>query len=120
MAAVLKERVASEAYASESEIIREGPRALFSREDAVQQWLRTEVVAAYDDLRADPSRAISPEGMRIHLAALHEQRLEDHGSWHDQLSARPGWQQLFVLSSGVAELTFSRSSRRVYFRYPCR
>lgn len=77
MADALKERVASGAYASESEVIRDGLRALFSQEDAVERWLRTEVVAAYDELRADPSKAISAEDMRAHLAALHEKRTSE-------------------------------------------
>lgn len=80
MADALKERVASGAYASESEVIRDGLRALFSQEDAVERWLRTEVVSAYDELRADPSKAISSADMRTHLAALHEQRGLESGA----------------------------------------
>jgi putative addiction module CopG family antidote len=67
MAEALKERVASGAYASESEVVREGLRALFAREEAIETWLRTEVIAAYDELRADPSRAISSDEMRAHF-----------------------------------------------------
>lgn len=80
MADALKDRVASGAYASESEVIRDGLRALFSQEDAVERWLRTEVVAAYDELRADPSKAISSEDMRAHLTALHEQRTSENAA----------------------------------------
>lgn len=74
MAEALKERVASGVYASESEVVRDGLRALFAREEAIENWLRTEVVAAYDELRADPSRAISSDEMRAHLAMVHKQR----------------------------------------------
>ena len=80
MADALKERVASGAYASESEVIRNGLRALFAQEEAVENWLRTEVVASYDELRADPSKAISSEAMRTHLAELHKQRLAESDS----------------------------------------
>ena len=80
MADALKERVASGAYASESEVIRDGLRALFSQEEAVERWLHTEVVAAYDELRADPSKAISSADMRAHLATLHEQRTLESGA----------------------------------------
>ena len=59
MADALRERVASGAYASESDVVRDGLRALFVQEKAVESWLRTEVADAYDELRADPSRAIS-------------------------------------------------------------
>lgn len=77
MAEALKERVASGAYASESEVVRDGLRALFAREEAIETWLRTEVVASYDELRADPSRAISSAEMRTHLAELHARRLAE-------------------------------------------
>lgn len=80
MADELKQRVASGAYASESEVVRDGLRALFSQEDAVERWLRSEVVAAYDELRSDPSQAVSAEEMRAHLAKLNEQRAMDGGS----------------------------------------
>ncbi|WP_344785406.1 type II toxin-antitoxin system ParD family antitoxin [Microbacterium kribbense] len=74
MADALKERVASGEYASESEVIRDGLRALFARDEAVQLWLRTEVVAAYDELRADPSTAVGAQDVRAHLARLHAHR----------------------------------------------
>ncbi|WIY83525.1 type II toxin-antitoxin system ParD family antitoxin [Propionimicrobium sp. PCR01-08-3] len=74
MADALKERVSSGAYASESEVVRDGLRALFAQEEAVETWLRTEVVTAYDDLRADPSQAISAQDVRAHLARIHTER----------------------------------------------
>jgi len=74
MAEALKERVTSGAYASESEVVRDGLRALFAREDAIEKWLRTEVVAAYDELQADSSQAISADEMRTHLASHHSKR----------------------------------------------
>lgn len=77
MADALKARVASGAYASESEVVRDGLRALFAREDAIEKWLRTEVVASYDELRADPSRAISAEDTRASLAEVHRKRLTE-------------------------------------------
>ncbi|WP_454167035.1 ribbon-helix-helix domain-containing protein [Microbacterium lacticum] len=80
MAEALKERVTSGAYASESEVVRDGLRALFAREEAFETWLRTEVVASYDELRADPSQAVSAADMRAHLAELHAQRLAERDS----------------------------------------
>ncbi len=77
MANALKERVASGAYASESEVVRDGLRALFAREEAVETWLHTEVVASYNELRDDPSQAITSEDMRAHLATVHRQRLSE-------------------------------------------
>jgi putative addiction module CopG family antidote len=77
MAEALKERVASGEYASESEVVRDGLRALFARDEAVEQWLRTEVVASYDELRADPAKAISPQNVRAQLAQLHRERVAE-------------------------------------------
>ena len=80
MAEALKERVASGAYASESEVIRDGLRALFAQERAIEGWLRTEVAAYYEELRADPARAISSDEMRIELSRWHGARLAEGGS----------------------------------------
>ena len=69
MAEALRERVRSGEYASESEVIREGLRALFARDQAVEAWLRDEVVAAYDAVVSDPSRAVTAQMVRARLAA---------------------------------------------------
>jgi Arc/MetJ-type ribon-helix-helix transcriptional regulator len=49
-------------------VIREGLRALFARDQAVEAWLREEVAAAYDAVVADPSRAVSAQAVRARLA----------------------------------------------------
>jgi len=69
MADALRERVRAGQYASESEAIRDGLRALFARDQAVEAWLRGEVAAAYDALVADPHDVISADQVRSHLAA---------------------------------------------------
>ena len=69
MADALREKVSAGEYASESEVIREGLRALFARERAVEAWLQTEVAAAYDATVEDPTRTISPSAIRARLAA---------------------------------------------------
>jgi putative addiction module CopG family antidote len=71
MADAVKTRVQSGEYATESEVIREGLRALLARDQAVESWLRTEVGRAYDALKADPTRAVSAEHVRSRLAAEH-------------------------------------------------
>lgn len=71
MADALRERVASGAYASESEVIREGLRTLFARDQALESWLRTEVVDAYDELAADPAAVVSVDEVRAKLSAKH-------------------------------------------------
>ncbi len=70
MADAVKERVSSGAYASESEVIRDGLRALFAREEAVEAWLRTEVVGSVEAMRHDPPRARPPAAPPAYLLGL--------------------------------------------------
>lgn len=71
MADVVKTKVRSGEYASESEVIREGLRALLARDRAVESWLNSQVGPAYDALKADPGRALSADQVRARLAAEH-------------------------------------------------
>ena len=71
MADAVKAKVRAGEYASESEVIRDGLRALLARDRAVESWLHQQVGPAYDALRADPSRALSAEHVRARLAAEH-------------------------------------------------
>ena len=59
MADLVRAKVASGEYASESEVIRDGLRTLLARDRAVEDWLRDKVAPAYDALIADPTRAVS-------------------------------------------------------------
>jgi antitoxin ParD1/3/4 len=72
MAAQVRAKVASGDYASESEVIREGLRALQARDRALDTWLNGEAAKAYDAIQADPSRARSSQDIRLALAAEHE------------------------------------------------
>ena len=72
MADAVKAKVAAGEYATESEVIREGLRALMARDRAVEGWLLNDVAAAYDALKADPSKAVSADDVRASLAALHK------------------------------------------------
>ncbi|UDM50287.1 type II toxin-antitoxin system ParD family antitoxin [Cupriavidus sp. MP-37] len=69
MAQAVKDKVRSGEYASESEVIRDGLRALLARDRAVDAWLLQQVGPAYDALQADPSRAVSADDVRARLAA---------------------------------------------------
>ena len=69
MADVVKAKVRTGEYASESEVIRDGLRALMARDRAVEGWLHSQVGPAYDALKSDPSRAVSVEEVRARLAA---------------------------------------------------
>ena len=65
-------KVASGDYASGSEVVRAGLRALQERDAAVEKWLRDDVAATYDAMKADPSRAIPAKtafaALRAHAA----------------------------------------------------
>jgi antitoxin ParD1/3/4 len=67
--------VASGTYASGSEVVRAGLRALQERDAAVEKWLREEVVGVYDAMQADPSRAISSDQVFATVRARHADRL---------------------------------------------
>lgn len=69
MAEMVKSKVASGEYASESEVIRDGLRTLLARDAAIEKWLVEEVVPAYDELKAHPERAISADDLRKRLDA---------------------------------------------------
>lgn len=68
--------VASGQYASVSEVVRAGLRALRERDEAVETWLCEEVAPVYDAMRADPSRALSAESVAEHIRAHHAARLK--------------------------------------------
>ncbi|MFL9859982.1 type II toxin-antitoxin system ParD family antitoxin [Paraburkholderia madseniana] len=68
MAELVRTKVASGEYASESEVIRDGLRSLAARDRAVETWLRDQVVPAAAALEADPQRALTVGQVREHLA----------------------------------------------------
>ena len=72
MADVVRAKVATGEYATESEVIREGLRTLLARDRVVEGWLREQVASADDALKADPSRAVSAVDVRATLAAEHK------------------------------------------------
>lgn len=71
MAAMVKEKVASGEYASDSEVIRDGLRTLKARDEALETWLRTEVVASCREYDADPSQAVSSDEMLANIRAAY-------------------------------------------------
>lgn len=75
MAEMVRAKVDSGEYASESEVIRDGLRALQQHERALDTFLREQVAPAYDAIKADPSRAVSVEKVRASLAAAHKSSL---------------------------------------------
>jgi antitoxin ParD1/3/4 len=74
MAAMVKAKVASGEYATESEVIRDGLRALQARDAAVEKWLRGEVAKSYDEYAADPSIGIPADQVMARLRASYRAR----------------------------------------------
>lgn len=74
-AAFIDDKVATGQYASASEVVREGLRALKNQDEAIERWLREKVAPAYDALKADPSLGVPIEGARAELKARHAERL---------------------------------------------
>ena len=70
-AAYIDRMVASGAFASASEVVRAGLRALQEREAAVDRWLREEVAPVYDAMQADPDRGISASQVFDELRERH-------------------------------------------------
>jgi len=69
MAEMIRAKVRSGEYASESEVFRDGLRALGARDRALEKWIHDEVAPAYDRMKADPSRGITLEETRRRLEA---------------------------------------------------
>lgn len=75
-AAYIDELVRSGGYASASEVIRAGVRALQERDAAVELWLRDEVVPVYRTMIADPSLAIPSDEVFAAIRERHAERLK--------------------------------------------
>jgi putative addiction module CopG family antidote len=75
MAAMVKAKVASGEYATESEVIRDGLRTLLARDAALEAWLRGEVAKSCDEFAADPSIGIPASDVMARLRASYRERL---------------------------------------------
>jgi antitoxin ParD1/3/4 len=66
-------------YASASEVVRAGLRALRERDAAVERWLKEDVVPVYDAMLADPGRGLSAEQVTAAMRAHHADHLKKAG-----------------------------------------
>ncbi len=75
MAEMVRAKVQSGEYVSESEVVRDGLRALQDHERVLEAWLRNQVAPTYDAMKAAPSRAVSVKKVRASLAAARKSSL---------------------------------------------
>lgn len=76
MAQMVKAKVESGEYASESDVIGEGLRALRDRDDALNRWLKEEVVAAYEEYQTNPSDVADGRTVAERIKARHQTRAD--------------------------------------------
>jgi putative addiction module CopG family antidote len=69
MAEMVKSKVASGEYATESEVISEGLRTLLDHDAAIEKWLVEEVVPTLEEMEAHPERLLTPEEVARRLDA---------------------------------------------------
>ncbi|MEO1724952.1 MAG: type II toxin-antitoxin system ParD family antitoxin [Pseudomonadota bacterium] len=74
-AAFIDAKVASGAFASASEVVRAGLRALQERDAAVERWLREEVAPVCEAHAADPDRTLTAEEVFGEIRRRHARAL---------------------------------------------
>jgi putative addiction module CopG family antidote len=72
MAERVRAKVESGEYASESEVIRDGLRALEVHDRALEEWLRTEVLPSIEAVRDNPSMVRTGDQVRASLAKAYK------------------------------------------------
>ncbi len=73
----IDEKVNSGSYASASEVVRAGLRALQERDAAIERWLNEEVAEAYDAMKVDPARGVLAEEVFAELSKRSARKLKD-------------------------------------------
>jgi putative addiction module CopG family antidote len=68
MAELVRSKVESGAYASESEVLRDGLRALQMHDRALEAWLAKEVVPSVEAVKENPGLVRTGEQVRASLA----------------------------------------------------
>jgi putative addiction module CopG family antidote len=77
---MVKAKVSSGEYATESEVIREGLRALQARDAALEKWLREEVIKSYDECSLDASLGIPAEDVVARVRSNYRKRTTEANS----------------------------------------
>jgi antitoxin ParD1/3/4 len=77
MAQMVKSKVLSGEYATESEVIRDGLRTLAARDAAIEKWLNEEVAPTYDAVMSGEEKTDSAEETLRKLRAHMEMRISE-------------------------------------------
>jgi antitoxin ParD1/3/4 len=72
----IDKQVKSGSYASGSEVVRAGLRALHERDAAVERWLREDVAPVYDAMKADPKRRIPADKVFATIRAHRDRQVK--------------------------------------------
>ncbi len=73
MANAVADKISSGAYASVSEVMRDGLRALMERDAAIEKWLREEVIPGHQEYLDDPSKGVQADQIMKRLKARRQQ-----------------------------------------------
>lgn len=74
MAEIVDALVETGRYADASEVIQEAMELFMREDEPLEDWLRTEMVAAYDEWKANPSGGLTIDQVREHLRKAREER----------------------------------------------
>ncbi|MBV8359198.1 MAG: type II toxin-antitoxin system ParD family antitoxin [Deltaproteobacteria bacterium] len=69
MAQAIERKVKSGAYASVSEVVRDGVRMVLERDAAVERWLREEVVSGHREYLANPAQGVPADAVLHRIKA---------------------------------------------------
>ena len=76
--AIVRQKVSTGEFASESEVISEGIALIHENDLSFEQWVRKVALPAYENFEADPSTGMSVEQVRAQLAADLDQMEPGH------------------------------------------
>jgi putative addiction module CopG family antidote len=76
MVELIRAKVASGEYASESDVIHDGLRALQARDAAAEKQLQTEIGEAYEAYRKNPSRVAPAKEVFARLKTHHQAQVK--------------------------------------------
>ena len=75
MLEMVKAKVTSGEYATESEVIRDGLRTLIARDAAVEKWLHEEVVKSYDECEESATLQVPADQVLDRIRSQYRQRI---------------------------------------------